>query len=346
MLTAEKHEQGLQSYREGHFEEAVSLLSEALAEKQTSELWNDWGAAQFAAGRVLQAQQGFQRALECDPRDAQAGVNLGAILAQRGELEAAIGMFEKALQGHIIDSMERASVKKTLAQCRADLAQVEVPKIKWWHSINLGDGIVTPGAYDTSTLLDRIAMPQQLAGLSVLDIGAWDGYFSFEAERRGASRVLATDSYPWLNNVLSGKAGFQLARTVLDSKVEDINVDVSNISPETVGQFDVVLFLDVLYQLPHPLSALERVRSVTKRLLIMETLVDLSHIEQPVMAFYAGARTNNALINWWGPNEACCIKMLKTVGFRQVEVVGRLPAPPVGSNEQVSCGRVAFHCLT
>jgi len=345
MLTAEKHEQGLQSYREGRFDEAVCRLGEALAEGQTSELWNDWAVAQSACGRAVDAEQGFRRALECDPRDGQAAANLGALLAQSGQLEAAMGMFERALLGHNIDSAESATVKNRLAQCRMDLVRAEVPKIKWWHSINLGNGIVTPGAYDASSLLDRIALPERLDGLSVLDIGARDGYFAFEAERRGAGRVLATGSYVWPNNILSGKAGFQLARRVLGSKVEDMNVDVMNLSPENVGQFDIVLFLDVLHQLPHPLLALDRVRSVTKRLLIMETLVDLAHFEEPVMAFYASARATDASTNWWGPNESCCVDMLKAVGFQQIGIAGRLAAAPIGAKEQVSYGRVAFHAL-
>ena len=191
-----------------------------------------------------------------------------------------MGMFQRALRDTRSAARESATVKKSLAQCRWTLLQAEVRKIKWWHSINLANEIVTPGAYDASSLLDRIAMPERLDGLSVLDIGARDGYFSFEAERRGAVRVLATDSHVWPNNVLSGKAGFQLARSVLGSKVEDLNVDVMDLSPENVGQFDVVLFLDALHQLPHPLLALDRVRSVTKRLLIMETLVDLSALRR------------------------------------------------------------------
>jgi len=112
---------------------------------------------------------------------------------------------------------------------------------------------------------------------------------SFEAERRGASRVLATDRYVWRNSAMSGKAGFNFACAALHSKVEDMEIGVMDLSPERVGTFDVVLFLGVLYHLRHPLLALERVRSVTKTLLIMETHVDLPQIQRPAMAFYAGS---------------------------------------------------------
>src|SRR5436190_23950432 len=70
-----------------------------------------------------------------------------------------------------------------------------VHSIPWYHSIDLGNGIVTPGM-SGAPLVDRSAMPD-LRGKSVLDIGAWDGYYSFLAERAGASRVVALDHYAW-----------------------------------------------------------------------------------------------------------------------------------------------------
>ena len=65
--------------------------------------------------------------------------------------------------------------------------------IKWWHRIDLGDGRITPGRDATQEKLETLHLPNSLSGKTVLDIGAWDGFFSFEAERRGAVRVLATD---------------------------------------------------------------------------------------------------------------------------------------------------------
>ena len=84
----------------------------------------------------------------------------------------------------------------------------EVEKINWWHKIDLGNGIITPSIDITPEKLKWIQMNQNLVGKSVLDIGAWDGFFSFEAERRGASRVLAVDSPVWKNGA---KEGFELA---------------------------------------------------------------------------------------------------------------------------------------
>lgn len=149
--------------------------------------------------------------------------------------------------------------------------RAEVEQIRWWHPIDLGGGLVTPGIDVTPARLAEIRMPENLSGLSVLDIGAWDGFFSFEAERRGARRVLATDSFCWDGGGWGTKKGFELARRTLGSRVEDKTIEVLDLSPDTVGVFDLVLFLGVLYHMKHPLFALERVASVTAGQLIMQT---------------------------------------------------------------------------
>ncbi len=75
--------------------------------------------------------------------------------------------------------------------------QPRVAALRWYHTIDLGNGIVTRGVDDTPLRLARLELPASFAGQTVLDIGAWDGFFSFEAERRGASRVVAADYYSW-----------------------------------------------------------------------------------------------------------------------------------------------------
>ena len=62
---------------------------------------------------------------------------------------------------------------------------------RWYHTIDLGGGIVTRGVDNSPERLARLGLPVSLAGKTVLDVGAWDGFFSFEAERRGAARVVA-----------------------------------------------------------------------------------------------------------------------------------------------------------
>ncbi len=67
----------------------------------------------------------------------------------------------------------------------------------WWHRIDLGHGIVTPGLDDSARKLEWLQLPDSFEGKSVLDVGAYDGFFSFEAERRGARRVVASDWFAW-----------------------------------------------------------------------------------------------------------------------------------------------------
>jgi tRNA (mo5U34)-methyltransferase len=200
--------------------------------------------------------------------------------------------------------------------------------IRWYHTIDLGHGIVTKGADNTPHRLALLDLPRSLAGKSVLDIGAWDGFFSFEAERRGAARVVACDHYSWHGTGWGTKAGFELARSALSSRVEDIDVDVMDLSPERIGTFDVVFLLGVLYHLPHPLLALERVASVTRELLILETVVDMVGIARPAAAFYPRRELNNDPTNWWGPNVPAVEAMLQTVGFQEIRTVTAMRSGP------------------
>jgi tRNA (mo5U34)-methyltransferase len=199
-----------------------------------------------------------------------------------------------------------------------------VGALRWYHTIDLGGGVVTPGIDNTPLRVQQAALPESFKGLSVLDIGAWDGFWSFEAERRGASRVVAADWYAWHGQGWgsgNGKAGFDLARATLGSRVEDVAIDVMDLSPERVGTFDVVFFLGVLYHLPHPLLALERVASVAKGLLILETVIDMVGYSRPAMAFYPGTELNNDPTNWFGPNVPAVHGLLKAAGFTTVTTV-------------------------
>ena len=208
---------------------------------------------------------------------------------------------------------------------RADLA-ADVAAIRWYHTIDLGGGLITKGIDDSSYRLARLDLPNSLAGRSVLDIGAWDGFFSFEAERRGASRVVASDHYSWHGPGWGSKRGFELAREALGSKVEDIDIDVMDLSPDRIGTFDVVFFFGVLYHLRHPLLALERVASVTRGLLVVETVVDMAGFRRPAAAFYPGRELNNDPTNWWAPNVPALEAMLRDVGFADVKTVNPTPS--------------------
>src|SRR5438270_7977972 len=108
--------------------------------------------------------------------------------------------------------------------------------------------------------LRLLQIPEDLTGKTVLDIGAWDGYFSFEFERRGAKRVLAIDSFAWDHRPEGFPRGldcFLLAREFFNSKVEHRRLDVHELSPDAIGTFDLVFCAGVLYHMRQPLLGLE-----------------------------------------------------------------------------------------
>jgi tRNA (mo5U34)-methyltransferase len=193
--------------------------------------------------------------------------------------------------------------------------------------MDLGAGLRTNGIYDPSRTLPRLKLPERLAGQSVLDVGAWDGFYSFEMERRGAD-VLATDDYSWGGGGWGTKAGFDLAREALGSKVRSLQIDPLDLAPEAVGgRFDIVLLLGVLYHLRDPLRVLERVASVTQGLLVLETEVGMLLTRRPAAEFFPGTELNEDPTNWWAPNVAAMSGMLRAVGFRSIEVAWRRSLP-------------------
>ena len=204
----------------------------------------------------------------------------------------------------------------------------QVAAINWCHPIDLGDGVITrPQWYVRRRFARRLQfldLPQDLTGKTVLDVGAWDGFFSFECERRGAARVLAIDQYAWDHY---GMDGFLLASSVRGSKVEHRRMAVEDLSPAAVGTFDLVLFLGVLYHVRSPIAALDRLRSVTKGTLICEThgLVPAVHESYPLISFFpgdtsatGGAREFSAI-----PTLECLQQMLVSSGFSQIKVKHR-----------------------
>jgi tRNA (mo5U34)-methyltransferase len=189
----------------------------------------------------------------------------------------------------------------------------------WFHQIEVRPGVVTPGEDESAAKLERLAIPDDLTGKTVLDIGAYDGFFTFECERRGAS-VLAID-FPQA-------AGYPVAAGLVGSTAEFRELSVYDVSPETVGEFDIVLFLGVLYHLRHMLLALERIHSVCRELLILETQICdpplPSEAYGPVVQFFPGAELNDDPSNWWVPNMAALDGMLEASGFEKTLALQRV----------------------
>jgi tRNA (mo5U34)-methyltransferase len=182
---------------------------------------------------------------------------------------------------------------------------------EWFHRIELAPGVFTPGVDDTPRKAELIQLPSDLRGKRVLDIGAYDGYFSFEAERRGAAYVLAYD------HLLPDQSGFSVAHRTLDSKVEHRVGSVYDLRPEVIGTVDVVLFLGVIYHLRSPLLALERINSVCDDVMYLESqILEVADDDRRRLAqFFPCDELNHDPTNWWAPTKACLESWLKSHGF-------------------------------
>jgi tRNA (mo5U34)-methyltransferase len=202
--------------------------------------------------------------------------------------------------------------------------------IHWHQRWQLFDGIYLPGRNDVETILGYVGLPDDLTGKRVLDVGAWNGGFSFECERRGASEVIALS----LEN--PDTSGFNRLKAVLDSNVSYVLGSVYNLDPQSLGQFDIVLFLGVLYHLRYPLLAADKLRAVTGGELLIEThvidqcfipagrtsaeAVPLAQVspalsEVPLWQFYRRAELGDDSSNWFGPNVTAVLEGFGSAGF-------------------------------
>jgi tRNA (mo5U34)-methyltransferase len=221
----------------------------------------------------------------------------------------------------------------------------------WFHNIVLNGVPTAPdhflGDYPAvkwRTFAD--AIPQDLTGKSVLDIGCNGGFYSIEMKRRGAERVLGIDC----DDEYLAQARF--AAGVTGSDIEFRKLSVYDVG--ALGEmFDVVLFLGVLYHLRHPLLALDLIHEhVAKDLLVfqsmqrgseeVESIPENPHfweIEQfdkpgyPKLHFIEHRYADDPT-NWWVPNRACAEAMLRSAGFEilshpedEVYVCRRVEAP-------------------
>jgi tRNA (mo5U34)-methyltransferase len=226
----------------------------------------------------------------------------------------------------------------------------------WHHSIRVADGVVTPGGktlqHHHQELL-RLQLPN-LAGKSVLDIGAWDGYYTFMAEGAAASRVVALDHYVWSVDFkkateytsrqlesgqpirafhtvpelwdpvgLPGKRGFDLAHRLLHSRAEVVVGDFMTMDLSALGTFDVVLFMGVIYHLEEPLAAMRRVRQLTRGFAAIETEAVLlpGSGGRPLWQFVDAAQLNDDPTIWWVPTAEGLRSMCFAAGFSRVEII-------------------------
>lgn len=203
----------------------------------------------------------------------------------------------------------------------------------WYHRIELPGGVVTPGTAPISVAAYRV--PADLSGLRVLDIGAWDGFWTFEALKRGARQVLAIDDFSDYLGTLEKHQRrawetFDLCREALgydEQRCPRRQMSVYDISEQELGRFDVVFFFGTVYHLRHPLLALDKIASVCDGELFIESAVldDYSPYRgglgkgygggQVVAEFYPGRQYGGNESNWWVPTVHCLAALAQAAGF-------------------------------
>lgn len=211
----------------------------------------------------------------------------------------------------------------------------------WYHRIELPDGVVTPGAMP---LAPEIYQLPDFTGKRVLDVGSWDGYFTWAAIKGGASEVIAIDDFSDMKGAggIAEKAEgmrpwqtWDICREALGvTNCDRINMSVYDVAPERLGKFDIVLFYGVLYHCRYPMLALDKLAAVCAGEIRVETAIcdDYSPYHgghgfgyptsdrHCLAEFYPGSEYGSNATNWWAPNLRCLKSMMEAAGFSDIQL--------------------------
>lgn len=203
----------------------------------------------------------------------------------------------------------------------------------WFHNLRLNGVQTAPNHFlgdypQIKFAAFRHALPTDLSGCTVLDIGCNAGFYSLEMKRRGADRVVGIDTDE-----------HYLRQACFAAQIEGVEIEFRRMAVWDVAAlgetFDLVIFMGVLYHLRHPLLALDLIHEhVARDLMLFQSMVRGSREIVPVEADYdfnapepfdepgfpkmhfIEHRYSHDETNWWIPNRACVEAMLRSSGFR------------------------------
>ena len=220
----------------------------------------------------------------------------------------------------------------------------EVERQRWYHTLDLGQGVVTQGMFDHRPVVERYLIPEDLSGLRCLDVGTMDGFWAFEMERRGADEVVATDvsspdelDWPplWGEDIPrtldeQKEERFWCAHNALGSKVELVHRSVYDLDDD-LGNFDLVFCGDLLTHLKDPVTAIQRMHAVCRGSAIVCNPVyrfGLFNRRKPLARFDGLDE-----FEWWKLSEAALARMMRSVGFSRVELGPSFELPATGGGK-------------
>lgn len=218
-----------------------------------------------------------------------------------------------------------------------EILQQKIDSTKWFHTMDLpymlsvdDDApargyIKTPGIVNHCNwklATERFGIPEDLTGKDIIDIGAYDGYFSFVAANRNAHSVLAIDPLQDCSNIEHKASAFRIARTALelDEKVAFLHTDLEGRSHD-VDMYDISFYFGVLYHVTNPLQELKHLHAITREYALIETAictVPLSS-KRPLWEFKPGHNGDNT--NMWYPSIAGLRSACYSAGFTSFKEV-------------------------
>jgi SAM-dependent methyltransferase len=243
-----------------------------------------------------------------------------------------------------------------------ELGLPDTSRFYWYHTIDLGDGLITPGMYDYRETISSFQFPEDMHGMTVLDAGSATGFFAFEFERRGA-RVVSVelpslvnlDRFPGqdvegslrkiermifpggeLSAMRRGdserelyrcllEGPFEFCRVRLGSKVSRCYSTLYDLTAEKAGVpkgFDFVFVGDVLVHTLYPLKALAALAELCRGTLVLAQMLPEGPQEPAAMMYVGGDNPDEDEVSWWLPNRSCLMQMMSKLRFRHVEEVG------------------------
>ncbi|MCA8951509.1 MAG: methyltransferase domain-containing protein [Planctomycetes bacterium] len=223
-----------------------------------------------------------------------------------------------------------------IATLQKRVAEIE----SWYHRIDLGDGVETPGHFRMADYLDYYNFPASMQGMRVLDVGASTGFFAYEFERRGADEVVGIELPSWeahdwtprqraeLDKKTPDKRdkdnrdvmidGFTIVGEALGStRVKRVFQPIYALDPAELGTFDIVFSGAMLMHVRDPILGIQRMRACCKpegRLIV--SIAAVMTDDDRALAKFVGEWNQ---CNWWQMSPACLDAVLTCCDFDRIE---------------------------